>query len=797
MTELDYIIQNFDRNFRVWRGRRIALSAGEYLEPIVRNFDREYRFCSTLGTDSTEVPDGIDLVILTARRTGKEPDYNRLKASCLEKQVKLLDLFALDQIALHQELAEHRHLTLEQWQDIFSGYDVVSLFIPNVVANFNGFKGRWALRSRFIALFDWLTDQGKPIVVFWESEEQLEPLIEAGIDRSVRLLRRAGNDLGFLQLTELYAGKRVIHVGVGTVRDGIVPREYGLDSRVNRYTATVPSAAGGSVGFCEDRQRVIEAIEGHDVVSFDIFDTLIKRTLLNPSDVFMMVEEQTGIRGFAEHRYWIQIDCPLLSLEEIYKCLGATCGYDAETLVMLREKELEIESDVIRPRSSMVEIYNCTRRLGKTVVLVSDMYLDGGFLRRLLKRCGISGYDALYLSCEYGKLKQDGLFEVLREYRESGKTVLHIGDDPYADAVSAEKYGLEALPVASCLEMARRNGYAEAIGRCRTLGERKLLGLSIAEAFDDPFVLDNDTQIAGMIVAPLAMSYLQWVRGEMAGRKYDRFLFFSRDGWMLLDAYRKLQKRCPDLLPPGLYFYANRHAAFMTVMDDYQLAKHFYFHQPEYQEDPPKLLQKAFHIPADRLLPYRGETLEEYYEKNAAGIRDAAELCCENYRKYMEREGISGGKYAVMDFISQGNTQNMLERNLTEKMDGYYIGIPEYITAGPANIRYFLDSDTMSYDTEMKLEVYFTSPEPALDYVGEDGEPVFAEEVRDEKTLERICRIQKLVRAYLDRYLEKLYDPADAFDRDLILCLCGAIQRYGVENYYYDDMSGQEIRTKP
>ena len=44
MTELDYIIQNFDRNFRVWRGRRIALSAGEYLEPIVRA-------CEALATE--------------------------------------------------------------------------------------------------------------------------------------------------------------------------------------------------------------------------------------------------------------------------------------------------------------------------------------------------------------------------------------------------------------------------------------------------------------------------------------------------------------------------------------------------------------------------------------------------------------------------------------------------------------------------------------------------------------------------------------------------------------------------
>ncbi len=686
MTELDYIIQNFDRNFRTWRDCRIALSDGEYLEAIVRNFGREYRFCRTLGTDSTEVPDGIDVVILTDCRTGKEPDYNRLKASCLEKQVKLLDLFALDQIALHQELAGHRHLTLEQWKDLLSGYDAVSLFIPNVVANYNGFKGGWALRSRFAALFDWLTVQGKPVVIFWEEEEQLEPLIEAGIDRSVRLLRRTGNDLGFLQLIELYAGKKIIHVGVGTVRDGIVPREYGLDSRVNRYATTVSTAAAGNAGFCGDRQRMIEAVKGHDVISFDIFDTLIKRTVLDPGDVFRMVEERTGIRGFAERRYWIQTDCPQLDLQEIYDCLQEQCGYDSGTLDRLRQAELETESNVIVPRNSIVEIFHYAKSLGKTVVLVSDMYLDEEFLRRMLKRCGIDGYGAMYLSCRYRRLKQEGLFEVLREYAGNGNTVLHVGNDPYSDVEAAKRCGLDAVLVPGCREMAERNGYGDMIERCRTLGERKLLGLGIAAAFDDPFARNQDVRIAGMILCPLIMSYLQWVRGEMKDREYDRFLLFSRDGWMLSDAYEKLRQKAPDRMPQALYFYVNRHAAFLTVMDDYELVKDWLL-RSEDRDDPPRLLRKMLRIPEDRLAPYQGEPLGEYYRKNEAVIRETAGRCRENYRIYLEREGLRDGKYAVMDFVSEGNSQNMLSRHLIGDMDGYYVGIPEYAAGLPENVR--------------------------------------------------------------------------------------------------------------
>ena len=795
MTELDYIIQNFDLHFSAYQGCKIALSSGEYLEPVVDAFGQRYCFHCILGPEDTEVPEGIDLVILTDRRTSKEPDYHRIRKSCETKQVPLLDLFGLDQLALHRELAEHHHLTIAQWKELLIGYDVISLFIPNVVADFDEQQGRWILRYRFPTLFNWLKSLGKTVVIFWEKEDQIEPLIEAGIISSVILLQRKGSDLGFLRLAEQYHGKRIIHVGVGTVRDGIVPREYGMESRVNRYFTNSVSSSVKGMMFCEDRKRLLEAIDGHDVVSFDIFDTLIKRVTLYPKDVFDIVEERTGIHGFSITRYRIQMDSPQLSLEEIYDCLKEICGYDDGTLALLRGTELAVESEVIMPRNSMVELFDYAKSHGKIVVLVSDMYLDPKFVRELLERCGITGYDALHLSCQYGKLKQEGLFEALRDHMENGETILHVGDNPHADVASAERFGLDAIPVASCLEMAKRNGYAESIERCRTLGERKLLGLAIAIGFDNPFIQDSDVQIANMIVAPLAMSYLQWAAIEMAGKGYDRFLFFARDGWMLLDAYGMLRRRFSEPLPPGLYFYANRHASFLTVMDDYQLVKHF-LDPANYQGDPYEMLHRVFCIPVDRLLPYQGEPFEEYYRKNAPAIREAACHFRKNYRSYLAREGILEGTCAVMDFVSEGNTQKMLEQNLPGKTDGYYVGIPEYLSKDTENISYFLDQDLMNYETEMKLEVYFTSSEPALDSIGDDGYPVFADEVRDGKTLNRINKVQALVRAYLDRYLEVLYDSHDQFDKDLIFQLCEAINQYDVENCYFDDMLGREIQKR-
>ena len=795
MTELDYILHSFDEHFAAYRNSGIALYPGEYLDEVIRNFDHEYRFCSILPADCTEVPEGIDAVILTDHRIGKEPDYNRICTSCREKQIPLLDLFGLDQIELHNELHGQRHLPIDQWKELLGRYDVISLFIPNVVADYDQQKECWVLRRRFPVIFEWLKSHGKTVVVFWEHAEQLVPLKTAGYAERADIRERTGEDLGFLALAEKYAGKRIIHVGVGTVRDGIVPREYGIHSRVNRYFTNRITVSGDSRGYQADRQELITLINRHDVISFDIFDTLLKRTVLHPKDVFALVEKRTGIAGFAESRYSILTGDPHLSFAEIYDCLKKECGYDDGTLAVLQETELQTEREVIRPRHSLTELFAYAVQAGKTAVLVSDMYLDEAFIRSLLDRNGIRGYSALYVSCEYGMLKQEGLFDVLKQYSDAGCSILHIGDDRDADCASAEACGLDAAFVPSCLEMARLNGYAAVLDSCSTPAERSLLGLGTAAAFDDPFRTDPDLCIAAMIVFPLVTGYLQWACRQMAGHGYDRFLLSSRDGKLLLDAYNRMRFLYPEQLPEGTYFYTNRHAAFVTVMDDRKLTSGL-FSPAMFRDDPEEMMRQVFSLSSDRVIPYGNETPEEYIHKHSQAIHEAAETFRNCYREYLRREGLETGRFAIMDFVSSGSSQRLLEHCVMEPMDGLYVGIPEYISASADNIRYYLDQDLMNYDTEMKLEVYFTSLEPALDHIGPGGVPVFAPEVRSPEMLNRIRHIHDLVQECLNQYLGHLCDPKDEISRELVLRLCGLVNQYSVENCYYDDMTGRRIHTE-
>ena len=793
MTELDYILQNFDERFRRFKGRRIALYPGKYLDAIVRRFDSDYHFHCILKPGASEAPKDAELALLTDCRREDEPDYNAVCESCEKQGTPLFDIFGVDLLETHRELTEQKHLTISQWKEALAEYDVISIAIPYVATDCLKAWNRWTIRRRFLILHEWLKKQGKELYFLWDKEEQAAPLKLAGIDLDGRLFQRTESDLYFCRLAEQNPGKKIIHIGVDTARDGIIPRDYRIDSRLLRFFVfqNYVSTAGEVVDASVDRKELLEAIDRHDVVSFDIFDTLLKRLVLYPKDVFEIVEEQTGVKGFADFRYHVQTTRPQLSLDGFYRWLKENCGYDDQTAETLRRTELKIESDVIVPRDSMVEVFEYAKERNKTIALVSDMYLDQDFIRTLLEKHGITGYHELYLSHEFHKLKQDGLFEELLKSRKDGETVLHIGDNRYSDYTIAIKYGLDVFYVPSCLDAAKQSGFAEIIEASRSLAERKTLGLSVALGFDNPFESNDDIQIANMIVAPLMLGYLLWVCGELRGKEYDYFLLVSRDGWILLEAYNRLRQKFQNLLPPGKYFYMNRHAVFLTVMDDFNVGKYF-FYIYNYKNDPPKLLRQVFSVPAGKLLPYQGESVDDYYQKNIPTLHELAEQYRKNYRRYLERERLAGKKCALMDFVSEGGSLMMLGKHIA-KFDGYYVGIPEYVSKYSENVRYFFDHDLMNYDTELKLEAYFTSPEPAVNYIGDDGIPVFAKEIRPQKTLDRIQKIHDLISRYLTIYIDRLHELGDALDKEFVFNLCALINRYGVDNFYFDDMTAQEI----
>lgn len=191
---------------------------------------------------------------------------------------------------------------------------------------------------------------------------------------------------------------------------------------------------------------VIRKLSKYDVVSFDIFDTLIFRTVDTPADVFGVVGNKIGDDDFKNKRINAEEEarnntvCREPNINEIYAYLFI------ENTDIAMASELDVEQQVCVCNPYMLDIVDALLQRGKEIIIVSDMYLPSMFLRKILERCGYNGFSNVFVSNEYRASKYSGeLYRQLSRDYLKGKKVVHIGDNMHSDYLMALENGWKAL----------------------------------------------------------------------------------------------------------------------------------------------------------------------------------------------------------------------------------------------------------------------------------------------------------------------------------------------------------------
>lgn len=178
-----------------------------------------------------------------------------------------------------------------------------------------------------------------------------------------------------------------------------------------------------------DKEELKKIIDTKDIISFDIFDTLLLRPFLAPSDVFKYMEQQYNIPNFALTRLVNEKKVRMvktirdrriedITIDEIYSKLDKN----------LRDKEMEIEAQILQCNEEILEIYNYALEQGKQIIITSDMYLPTNFLAQVLNDKGFKNFSKLYVSGEIGKCKATGnLYKfIIQDLNISPDKILHI-----------------------------------------------------------------------------------------------------------------------------------------------------------------------------------------------------------------------------------------------------------------------------------------------------------------------------------------------------------------------------------
>lgn len=320
------------------------------------------------------------------------------------------------------------------------------------------------------------------------------------------------------------------------------------------------------------------------VASFDVFDTLLTRTVGDPHAVALLLGRRLAQSGriagdaaafarqrrMAEERAFILVDGdpPLARIqEELARALGRS-GMAAE----LAREELALEQRLLRCVPGAKEMLCAARERGERVIFVSDTNLTEAELSGLLEAHGLRlPGESVFASSALGTSKARGtLFpHVARELGVRPRSIDHRGDSAVADVRNARMSGWRCEHRAH----ATLNRYEQALGghAVATGGlASAMAGASRLARLRSPGHTAHErslVEVAAGVAAPVLCGWMLWVLRRAVQDGLTRLYFVSRDGQVLLDVARRLERR----LKTGIelrYLHGSRQAWMLAGVAD-------------------------------------------------------------------------------------------------------------------------------------------------------------------------------------------------------------------------------------
>ena len=310
----------------------------------------------------------------------------------------------------------------------------------------------------------------------------------------------------------------------------------------------------------DSMDRIIQQVEAFKIrdrklpnfYSFDIFDTVFTRKVLQPKGIFFRVIEkirksdvvfpelffsnyvdirmqaEANVREFVKkNKGWFEI-----SFDQIFDRLADVYNLNSTQISLLKEWEIEAELENVIPRIEQITYIEKLLKDGNTVVLISDMYLPKFVIQKMLQRASpILVALPLYLSSEYGgqKTSQKLYLKVWQDfYPWKFNTWHHYGDNEFADGKRARELGIHAhvhsIPKFNKFEqdlvdrLVSYDAYLVAgeLARYRTKGN-----------------LDDRQYFAFALVNSLFVPYIAWCIKNAIAKGIRTLYFISRDGYLL------------------------------------------------------------------------------------------------------------------------------------------------------------------------------------------------------------------------------------------------------------------------
>lgn len=442
----------------------------------------------------------------------------------------------------------------------------------------------------------------------------------------------------------------------------------------------------------KDQDDLYKKIEKYEYVSFDIFDTLIKRDVPKPTDIFDILGKKVKIDDFKKKRIKAELDARQgsndseINLDDIYSKLSYLPNVNA-----VKKLECEIEISECVQNKWLYDFYNyCVKN--KKVILITDMYLPRGIIEEILKKNHLNGYHSLLISNEEKLIKSDGglFLKALDKEGISGKDIIHIGNSMKADFLGAKKSGITAIKVPT---------FKNRINRRFNYNFLNNYNYNYLMTFINNHI-DNSSEyydFGYQSFGPLLYGFVEWLRRELKGNGFEQVLFLARDGYIIKEIYDYTCNESNDI--PSDYFEASRRSLRVPtynknmnyedmlrvltvpnltnpeqVLDSWGLNPNMYIN---------KLSDFGFslteNIKRDDLI--EDDKFRKFFDEVKNDIFNNSKNELKNLKLYLKKFDFNK-KTAIVDIGWGGSMQYFLTKtldkmNINNKIFGYYIGLTE------------------------------------------------------------------------------------------------------------------------
>jgi predicted HAD superfamily hydrolase len=562
-------------------------------------------------------------------------------------------------------------------------------------------------------------------------------------------------------------------------------------------------------------------LQSYDLVTFDIFDTLIHRRLRAPIDIFEAVRvaamrDRRAIlhhdifAGFAHQRILAERLARErrigrwggegeITFDEIYDQYQSITKCDDNLRHWLQSQELRLERSFLFQSAHGYRLFNELRAVTRTIALISDMYLPSSWLGETLEHLGFAGAAALpiFVSGELRKSKHNGT--MYQEVRSRLGIVgtdcwLHVGDNVVADINQAEAHGVKTL-LADWATVDNRRAKSK---RPHTdyLVESIVSFLSTSQA-GQVIPKDYYNSVGYRVFGPLIFGFMLWIMARTREVGVSRLAFIARDGWLPCSLFSLLKDDVGLGHIQHSYLHFSRQVAYRLGMKEWDVNFGWALFGGRATKTPDVALERAGYEPNQMLhvLERFGiernemmspETQSSAQKMIATKFADgllASQRRRQSFASYFDQQLEPQSKIGLVDIGWNGNIQRYLIGSLDtrfhkEQFTGLYLGL--HSSAKPNKERGLVMHGWLSnYGDNADVETYLQNGGvellefaltadhgTTLDFsTSPDGlvEPVLEEIAPQEADYRlRAMKVQAGIRRFVDdyRFLLKIYDPA-------------------------------------